>query len=134
MILLDTHALIWMDNDDPSLGAAARRLIQEAWDGQRLSVSAVSFWECAMLLEKRRLTLRLPPLTWRAELLAQGLSERPLDGQCAILAGQIELPHADPADRFIAATAIAHDATLVTADATLLRWRHKALRRQDARK
>jgi len=37
----------------------------------------------------------------------------------------------DPAGRFIAATAIAHDATLVTADTALLKWRHK-LRHQNA--
>jgi predicted nucleic acid-binding protein len=37
----------------------------------------------------------------------------------------------DPADRFIAATAIAPDATLVTADTALLKWRHK-LRGQNA--
>ncbi len=134
MILLDTHALVWMDKDDPCLGAEARRLIQEAWDGQIACVSAVSFWECAILLAKRRLALRLPALEWRAELLDQGLTEHPLDGQCGIVAAQLDLPHKDPADRFIAATAIAHEATLITADDNLLRWRHKALRRHDARK
>jgi len=134
VILLDTHALIWMDSDNPSLGAEARRTIQESWDGQDVYVSPVSFWECAMLVGKGRLALRLPPLAWRSSLLAQGIEEAPLDGQCAILAAQLDLPHKDPADRFIAATAIAHDATLVTADENLLRWRHKALRRQDARK
>ena len=39
------------------------------------------------------------------------------------------IPHA--ADRLIAATAITLDATLITADERLLRWRH-ALRRQNA--
>ena len=134
MILLDTHALVWMDTDNPTLGAGARHMIQEAWEEQDLYVSPISFWECAMLLGKGRLTLRLPPLAWRASLLASGLEEGPLDGQCAVLAAQLDLPHKDPADRFIAATAIAHDATLVTADESLLRWRHKALRRHDARK
>jgi PIN domain nuclease of toxin-antitoxin system len=134
VILLDTHALLWMDKDDPSLGVAAHGMIQEAWNAQRLGVSAVSFWECAMLLGKRRLDLRMPPLAWRTELLAQGLIEWPLDGQCAVAAAQLELPHKDPADRFIAATAIAHEATLITADDNLLRWRHRGLRRHDARK
>jgi hypothetical protein len=36
--------------------------------------------------------------------------------------------HGDPADRFITATAIAHDATLITADHRLLRWRGKVKR------
>jgi PIN domain nuclease of toxin-antitoxin system len=37
----------------------------------------------------------------------------------------------NPADRFIVATAIAHDAMLVTADDRLLQWRH-GLRRHNA--
>jgi PIN domain nuclease of toxin-antitoxin system len=52
-------------------------------------------------------------------------------GEIAIVAGELDGLHGDPADRFIAATAIVHDATLVTADERLLRWRHP-LRRQNA--
>jgi len=37
----------------------------------------------------------------------------------------------DPADRFIAATAVVHDATLMTANESLLAWRAK-VRRQNA--
>lgn len=54
-----------------------------------------------------------------------------LTGDTAILAGELEGLHADPADRFIAATAILDGAVLVTADERLLRWRHP-LRRQNA--
>jgi PIN domain nuclease of toxin-antitoxin system len=50
-----------------------------------------------------------------------------------MLAGSLEGLHGDPADRFIVATAIVHDATLMTADAILLKWRN-GLRRQDADK
>ena len=49
MILLNTHALVWMNQDDAALVKAARRLIQAAWDTQKLAVSAVSFWECEQL-------------------------------------------------------------------------------------
>ncbi len=64
-------------------------------------------------------------------ILAAGASELPLTGEIAILASELDGLHSDPADRFIAATAITHDATLVTADERLLRWRH-TLRRQNA--
>src|SRR5688500_13663632 len=47
----------------------------------------------------------------------------------AILAGELEGLNGDPADRIIAATAIAHGAALMTADANLLRWRHRLKRR-----
>lgn len=133
MILLDTHALVWMDADDPALGQASRRLIQQAWDTESLAVSAISFWECAMLQQRERLVLPMPAHAWRMELLAAGLQECPLDGEAAILASQLEPLHKDPADRFLTATALVHAATLITADARLLAWKHR-LKRQDARR
>ncbi|MBI2571739.1 MAG: hypothetical protein HYV63_32415 [Candidatus Schekmanbacteria bacterium] len=33
MIVLDTHALLWMDGDDASLGPCSREMICEAWRG-----------------------------------------------------------------------------------------------------
>jgi len=131
VILLDTHALVWMDADDPSLGRAARRAIQQAWEAQQMAVSAVSFWECAMLHLRGRITLPKSPLAWRGDLIAAGLVEWPIDGEIAILATDLETLHKDPADRFIVATAISRRASLVTADERLLQWKH-ALKRVDA--
>jgi PIN domain nuclease of toxin-antitoxin system len=133
MILLDTHALVWMDADDPALGKTSRRLIQQAWETENLAVSAISFWECAMLQQRERLILPMPAHAWRMDLIAAGLQECPLHGEIAILAAQLEFLHKDPADRFITATAMVHSATLVTADERLLAWTHR-LKRQDARR
>jgi PIN domain nuclease of toxin-antitoxin system len=41
--------------------------------------------------------------------------------------------HGDPGDHLITGTVIAHDATLITADDRLLRWRGK-VKRQHANK
>lgn len=131
MILLDTHAVIWMATNDNCLGSESRSAVELALSEGQLAVSAISFWEIALLAEKGRLQLRRPANDLRQELLGSGIVEVPLRGDIAILAvGLDDLP-GDPADRFIAATAIAHDATLVTADTRLLRWRHE-LHRQDA--
>ena len=67
----------------------------------------------------------------RRLILSGGVTELQLTGEIAVLAGELDGLHADPADRFIAATAIAHDAMLVTADGRLLKWRH-GLRRHNA--
>jgi PIN domain nuclease of toxin-antitoxin system len=131
VILLDTQALVWMDADDPALGRAARRAIQQAWGAQQMAVSAVSFWECAMQHSRGRITLPKSPLAWRGDLIAAGLVEWPIDGEIAILAADLETLHKDPADRFILATAISRRAALLTADARLLGWKH-ALKRVDA--
>jgi PIN domain nuclease of toxin-antitoxin system len=130
VILLDTHALVWMDQDDAALGKAARRIVQTAWDAEGVAVSAISFWECEMLHGAGRLELQ-SPVEWRAELLAAGLIEIPVDGEIAMLSVRLDMPQKDPADRIIAATAIVKGAMLLTADAKLLKWQH-ALKRHDA--
>lgn len=132
VIVLDTHALLWMDRNDPALGRAARRLIEDAWRAGQVAVSAISFWETAMLVQRGRIVLPLPATEWRSELLQAGLREIALDGRIGILASQLENIHRDPADRFIIATALQNQATLVTADENVLAWPSELLR-QDAR-
>ena len=84
-----------------------------------------------MLTAKGRLRSLKSASERRAELISTGVRELPLTGDIAILAAELDGLNGDPADRIIAATAIAHDATLVTADEKLLRWRHR-LKRQNA--
>ena len=131
MILLDTHAALWFTTDSKSLGKKSRRITDHALKDSQLAVSAISFWEIALLVAKRRLRLINSATETRRLVLGGGVIELPLTGEIAILAGELENLHADPADRFIAATAIAHNAMLVTADERLLRWRHP-VRRQNA--
>jgi len=73
-----------------------------------------------MLIAKRRLDAATSPSQHRAKILASNFEEIPITGDIAILAAGLDL-HGDPADRFIVATAVAHNATLMTADRALLR-------------
>lgn len=131
VILLDTHVAVWSIFDTASLGKTCRRIVGQAARQRELAVSAISFWEISLLVSKHRLRLLDSATEVRQQMLGAGTEELPLTGEIAILAGEIETLHGDPADRFIVATAIAHNATLVTADEQLLRWRHP-LRRQNA--
>ena len=132
-VLLDTHAAIWLATDDASLGKRSRALAKEALAGSRLAVASISFWEIAMLIAKGRLQALMPPGDLRARLLDTGVAELPLTGEIALLAANLEELPGDPADRFIAASAIVHKAILVTADERLLDWKH-VLKRQNAAK
>lgn len=122
MILLDTHVLLWLDRDDAQLGHQARKSIAQAWERCQVAVSVISFWEAAMLNRRGRIHLGLPPERWRADWLEAGLLELPLEGGIALQAVELDAFHADPADRFIAASAIWHSATLLTADQAILNW------------
>jgi len=131
-VVLDTHTLIWLDQDNPTLGPEARKLADLALQQGCLAVSAISFWEVTMLIAKQRISMALPPATWRRDLLSLGLLEIPIDGEIGIAAAQLDL-HGDPADRIIAATAQTKGAILLTADQPLLQW-NNALQRSDARR
>ena len=133
MILLDTHVLLWLDSDSPQLGAQARQVIQEAWQADEVAVSAISFWEAAMLQQRGRVALTTTPTTWRDDWQAAGLRELPLNGSIALAAVTLQDFHADPADRFITATALEHNALLISADQAILNWPDRSLNRLDAR-
>ena len=131
MILADTHALIWLRTGDARLGAVARRALDNALRDEEFAVSAMTFWEVAMLRSKNRLDFPEDVGLWRRELLRQGLAEIPVDGEIGIRANALPDFHADPADRIIVATAQAGH-RLVTGDERILAWGGN-LARLDAR-
>ena len=122
MILLDTHVLVWLDEGSPRLGNKALRKINNAFANNDLAVSAISFWEISMLVQKKRLEMQMEIDVWRKELIEKGLREIPLAGEIAILARALSNFHGDPADRMIVATARQLSATLATADGKILDW------------
>jgi len=106
-------------------------ILRKALNEDQVAISAISFWEIAMLTMKRRLRNLKSASDQRIKILGAGIRELPLNGEICLLAGEFENLHADPADRLIAASAIAFSATLMTADERLLRWRH-GMQRQNA--
>ena len=131
MILLDTHVLLWLLLDDSRLGRQTRQIIYTAWSESDVAVSAITFWEVAMLHEKGRIALLSDIGSWRMSLLEAGITEFAVDGWVGICAAALENFYADPADRVIVATAL-EGHRLVTADRRILGWSGN-LDRLDAR-
>lgn len=132
MIVLDTHVLVWADGDERKLGRKTRALIDRLWARGEVAACAMSFWEAALLQARGRLELPVSAEEWRGQLIGAGLVELPVDGATGIHAVTLGgLPN-DPADRLIVATALRHDAALVSADERLLGWAHRMVR-HDAR-
>ncbi|WP_231636897.1 type II toxin-antitoxin system VapC family toxin [Planktothricoides raciborskii] len=72
-----------------------------------LWLSPISIWETLILAEKGRISLHPDPITWvNLALKRLKTREAEMNYAIAILSRQISLPHQDPADRFIVATAI----------------------------
>lgn len=120
-MLLDTHVLLWQEQGDRRLGPQTRRAVARALEEGQAAVSAISFWEVAMRVQKGQLALRFEPDAWRRDLLEQGLVEIPVNGRLAARAGLLPDMHGDPADRLIVATAL-EGHRLVTADERILAW------------
>jgi PIN domain nuclease of toxin-antitoxin system len=125
MILLDTHALLWLVEGSDRLGLKARKRI-EANTGD-IQLSAMSFWEIAMLIDKGRIALSLPLTMWTERLLGLG-SFRVTSISAAIASDAGGLPgdvHGDPSDRMIIATARSLGCPIMTADRHILTYAGK---------
>ena len=123
LILLDTHALVWWVADAGRLSARAKRAISGALREGSVYASAISLFEIATAIRRRRLVLEVPAEQWLADLRKlPELHFEPVSAGIAEVAGSFADPFPrDPADRIIAATATVLGVKLVTADAQLRR-------------
>ena len=116
-LLLDTHIWIWSQLTPEKLSPRVRRALvntaNEVW------LSPVSIWELVLLVEKRRMALSCAVEEWVTKAAAP-LKEAPLTAQIVLETVRFSLPHPDPADRFLVATARNLGLTLVTSDSRLL--------------
>ena len=124
--LLDTHIWVWSVLDPGRLSArVARQLVNpenEIW------LSAVSVWELRLLHDKGRLKLMPDAVSWINDNLTRlNIREAPLTFEVALAISSLNLPHNDPADGFIAATAKVLGLTLVTADEQLAKLKDIAV-------
>ena len=118
-LLLDTHIWLWSLLDPARLSKSARNALTAP--DNRLHLSSISFWETLLLAESGRLALKPDARRWiRNAIGASPVSEIPLTLDVVLASASVNLPHRDPADRLIAASAKAFDLTLVTADSRLI--------------
>jgi PIN domain nuclease of toxin-antitoxin system len=116
-VLLDTHILIWSVSEPRRLPARLAGVLErsEKW------ASPITIWEILLLLESGRLRMDRPFDEWLAKAAADlALNEAPLTQDVVLASRDIEIPHRDPADRLLAATARYYELRLATADERLL--------------
>src|SRR5438874_4575337 len=113
-LLLDTHIWLWSVLDRSRL---SRRVIAELQNpANELWLSPISLWEVLTLCQKGRLSLQPTAPDWITTMLrAVPMREAQVTYEVAQETDRVKLPHRDPADRFLVATARVLDLTLVTA-------------------
>lgn len=119
-LLLDTHIWIWSLLEPQRLSRRVTRRLEDS--ANELWLSPISVWETLLLAERGRIQLDVSPTRW-VEIAFRDfpIRDATLTREVATVSRTVELPHEDPADRFIAASAIVYELALVTADQRLLR-------------
>jgi PIN domain nuclease of toxin-antitoxin system len=113
-LLLDTHVLLWLMENDPRLTASAHSLIVDA---SEVYVSSASIWEIAI---KWRLgKIEENPKIVADHVKAAGLKELLVSNRHAVATGQLPRLHNDPFDRLLVAQAVTEPMQLLTADSRL---------------
>jgi PIN domain nuclease of toxin-antitoxin system len=115
-LLLDTAVLLWWLQDPARLSRAAAAHLASA-QHTTILVSAVSFWEIGLKAERGMLELgdSFDGFMTRIESMS-GLSILPVDLVIWRQVLALDWDHRDPADRIIVATAMHHQATLLSSD------------------
>lgn len=113
-LLLDTHVLLWLLEDNPRLGVEARERIKAS---AAVYVSAASTWELAIKAALSKLTL---PDDLDDSIDRSALRDLPITRRHTLASNLIALPHKDPFDALLVTQAKVERLTLLTADAKLL--------------
>jgi PIN domain nuclease of toxin-antitoxin system len=116
-LLLDTHIWLWSLQSPHRLGNRVQRELENPLN--EIWLSPVSTWEALMLQDKKRIVLPSNLAIWVKSATAP-FREASLSHEIAWASRDMLLPHQDPADRFLVATAKVLNLTLITADKTLL--------------
>lgn len=115
-LLLDTHVWLWRLLEPERVSAEAEVAIADR--ESELFLSPISAWEALVLARKGRVSLAPSPREWVLDALRRSaLTAAPLTHGIALRSEQLDgFASEDPADRFLLATALENDLTLVTAD------------------
>jgi len=112
-LLIDTHALLWWLNDEPSLSPAARKAMAES--SNVLLVSAASAWEIATKVRLGKLpTAEELAADFQGFMLREGFTILDITANHATRAGLLPGPHKDPFDRMLISQAQAENVPVVT--------------------
>ena len=119
-VLLDTHLLLWSQQDPERLPAEFLELIVSP--DTEPTFSTASIWEIAIKHSQQRADFKVHPGLLRSRLLESGFGELPVLGEHAVAVAALPWVHKDPFDRLLVAQANVEGIVLLTADTTLARY------------
>jgi len=113
--LIDTHALLWLVENDPRLGTRAREIIVNG--DSPLLFSHVSVWELVVKHTTGKLKLTLPISEFiEQRITAAGIELLPIRLAHILMYDELPLHHRDPFDRLLAAQCLSDGMSILTRD------------------
>lgn len=112
--LLNTHAIIWYLNGSPKLSDEMVSILENVEN--HLYVSIVSFWEIAIKLKLKKLSLPVSFEDFIALTEQHQITVLPIASQALQKIIQLDLHHRDPFDRMIIAQAETNNMIVCSAD------------------
>ena len=116
MIVLDTHAVLWLAELPELLSERAKDAISVARRQDGVAIASKTLWELAMLISRGRVGVRTSSRDF-LEAVERNFTVLPITSAIAERAVQFSKRYpSDPADRLIGATAMVNGLALVTKD------------------
>jgi len=119
MIVVDTHAVVWLTQDQTLLSPPARAALAEARREGKLAIADITLREIAFQIARGRIRVS-SSLEDYVRFIESVYRVLPISSQIAAQSTKFgpSYPN-DPADRLIGATAVVYGAKLVTKDALI---------------
>lgn len=124
--LLDTHALLWLFDDDDRLSENAKEIITNP--DNKIFISIASFWEIAIKMSLSKLALDIPLEQLFDECEKVDINVLNINKKHLHFLTKLPFVHRDPFDRLIICQAIVENCTLVSADKTLFQYDIKIIK------
>jgi len=116
LIVLDTHAVLWLAQVPELLSDQAVEAIASARQQDGVAIADKTLWEIAMMISRGQVKVRTSMREFLEEV-ERNFTVLPITGAIAERAMQFSKRYPkDPTDRLIGATAVAHGLQLVTKD------------------
>ncbi|MBP6825982.1 MAG: type II toxin-antitoxin system VapC family toxin [Saprospiraceae bacterium] len=113
-LLLDSHAMIWYLQGDPTLSSTARQAIVDTRNHK--FISAASIWEVAIKVSIGKIQLKFPFADFHQLLAINQFDWLPISFEHAARVSRLPFHHRDPFDRIIIAQALEERMTIVGLD------------------
>jgi len=116
--LFDTLVFLWWNLGDPQLSDHAAAIISDG--NNEIFLSAVSAWEIAIKVAKKRLTIPEAPVRFvPRRMQLRGFQPLPIQIHHATRVHELPMHHADPFDRLLIAQSQIENMPLISTDTNI---------------